>query len=329
VFYNRPVSRGPGGDGYGAVSGLRHRGAAVAGRVGAAGMLIRSVGTGAYRLPHTGGMEYEDGVPRIPAAAVTAEDADLMHRLLAAGDRVRVRLRLGTRVLPDVASANVVGEVPGTAKPEEIVLLGAHLDSWDLGTGAIDDGAGCAMVIEAARLIARLHVAPRRTVRVVLFMNEEFGLSGAHAYADHHKAELPRHAAAFELDAGAGRPTAISVVAPEGPGQAAVLRHMADLSAPLAVIRAAAVQTAHGGGADLGPLQRAGVPIVGIEQDMSTYWDWHHTAADTLDKVDPLELAQGAAAAAVLAQGLATSAFTLPRLPPPPPPPAPKASGAR
>jgi len=308
VLINKPVARSPHGDGYGQVVPLRHSGAVAAAQVGAVAALLRSVGTGAHRLPHTGMTSYEDGTPKIPFAALAAEDADLLHRLLASGEKPRVKLRLGCQQLGDVDSSNVMGEVPGRDKAGEIVLLGAHLDSWDLGTGAIDDGAGCAIVIEAARLIAHLRTPPRRTVRVVLFMNEEFGLSGARAYAERHKNELDKHVAALEADSGAGRPLGFSVT-----GDEHALALVRKWVAPLATLQAAEVSSTRFGGADVIPMQIRGVPAVGLQQDMSSYFDWHHTAADTLDKIDPLELAWSAGAAAVLAWAAAEARETLPR----------------
>jgi Zn-dependent M28 family amino/carboxypeptidase len=309
VLFNRPVTRG--GEGYGQVVPLRHGGAVAAARAGAIAALIRSVGTGAYQLPHTGATEYADGVAKIPFAAITAEDAELMHRLAQSGP-VRVRLRLGAKMAGTVESANVVGEVRGREQPRKIVLLGAHLDSWDLGTGALDDAAGCAIVIEAARLIAHLGAAPRRTVRVVLFMNEERGLSGAKAYAERHRGELGDHAAALEADTGAGKPLGFGVV-----GGAESVALVQRLVAPLAPMHLGEVKTHRSGGADVSPLQAAGVPILDVTQDGSTYFDWHHTAADTLDKIDPNDLALSAGAVAVLAHALADSTLELPRGEPP------------
>ena len=313
VLFNKAMERSRRGfDGYGAVVPMRGSGAVEAARLGAVGALIRSVGTGAYRLPHTGGTRYDEKVAKIPFAAVAAEDADLLHRLLEAGAPVKVTMRLGAKFEGEVESANVVGEVPGSGKSDELVLLGAHLDSWDLGTGAIDDAAGCAMVIEAARLIAALGLHPKRTLRVVLFMNEERGLSGARAYAAQHRSELGRHVAAFEADSGAGRPWGF-VVAGGSPSLALVQK----LAAPLAALRAADVVAGPEGGADLIPLQAAGVPVLGLGQDLTTYFDWHHTAADTLDKIDPIDLALDSAAVSVIGFALADA---LERLPPPLPP---------
>jgi hypothetical protein len=312
VLFNAPMTvRGM--EGYGAVVPQRTRGAVEAARRGAVAALVRSVGTLSSRLVHTGAMSYEDGVPRIPAAAVTAEDADLIHRLLASGASVRLRLRLGCRTLPDVESANVVADLEGRESPGEIVLIGAHLDSWDLGTGAIDDGAGVAMVMEALRLLKTLGLRPRRTVRGVLYMNEENGLRGGNSYAEAHAAEMARHVAALETDSGAGRPMGLSATV--GPGGLEVLARLLPLLRPLG----AETVAAGGGGADIGPLQAGTVPLLGLRLDTTRYFDWHHSPADTLDKVDPRELALGTAAVAVLAYTLAEMPETLPRPAPPPP----------
>ncbi len=205
VFINRRMLRTQDGSGYGAAVGGRGRGPSAAAKLGAAALLIRSVGTDNNRTPHTGSLRYQEGVPRIPSAALSNPDADLLAAHLATGKPVTFRLKLGGRYLPDAESANVIGEIPGREKPEEIVLLACHLDSWDLGTGAVDDAAGCGIVMEAARRIGELKTRPRRTIRVVLYANEEFGLSGARAYAEAHAAELPQHVLAGESDFGSGR----------------------------------------------------------------------------------------------------------------------------
>lgn len=298
--------------GYGQFAVLRHRGAVEAARAGAVAALVRSLATASLRSPHTGAMEYAEGTPRIPAAAVATEDAELLHRLIARGP-TRVHLVLGCGRQPDVESANVVAEVRGREHPEEVVLLGAHLDSWDLAQGAVDDGAGVAIAMETARLIARLPRPPRRTVRVVLFMNEENGLDGAKAYAKAHAAELPQHAAALEADSGAGRPLEVAVRA--GEGAAALLGPQL---LPLSVLGIGPLGEGGEGGADIGPLARAGVPIASVRQDMTHYFDLHHSAADTLDKVVPHELAQSTAAFAWVAWSLAEMPAALPRTPPSP-----------
>jgi len=317
VFFNHNMSTAGGKTGYGEMSPLRNHGPAEAAKVGAVAALVRSLATASLRDPHTGATTFEDGTPAIPAAAVSVEDAELLHRLLQRGP-VQVRLGLGCRTLPDVESANVIADVRGREKADEIVLLGAHLDSWDLAQGATDDAAGVGIVMEAARLIAKLPQHPRRTVRVVLFMNEENGLAGAKGYARAHAAETDRHVAALESDAGAGRPVSIGLRAGEG---AQTL--LAPWLAPLEPLGAADFG-GEGSGADIGPLSAFRVPFVGVQQDVSHYFDYHHSAADTLDKVRPADLAQTAAAVTWVAYALAEMPDPLPR----PAAPAARAAGA-
>ncbi|MCP3136985.1 M20/M25/M40 family metallo-hydrolase [Pyxidicoccus xibeiensis] len=324
VFFNHTMTVAAD---YGRFAGLRGRGPAAAAKAGAVGALVRSLATASLRTPHTGSTRFEDGAPKIPAASIATEDADLLHRMLAGGP-VRVKVVLGSSSLPDADSSNVIAEIRGREKPQEIVLIGAHLDSWDVGTGAHDDGAGVVMVMEAARLLAKLPQAPRRTVRVVLFMNEENGLRGARAYAEAHAAELPRHVAAMEMDAGGGRPVAVSLRAGAG-GQDLVRPWLP----PLVALGAANFSAREAGGADLSPMGPARVPFFGVEVDSSRYFDVHHTHADTLDKVDPQDLARSTAAVAWVTYALAEMPGTLVRPEPPaqPGPPAaapqPKVSG--
>jgi len=209
---------------------------------------------------------------------------------------VTFHLKLTSHYLPDADGANVIGEIRGREKPDEIVLLGCHLDSWHLGTGAIDDGAGCAIMIEAARRIGALKEKPRRTIRVVLYANEEFGLNGAIAYAKEHAAELPKHILAGESDLGSGRVFSVSSrVAPE---TLPALAEIVKLLAPLGITQG---DNAASGGSDLIPLAPARVPVLSLEQDASLYFDWHHSANDTLDKIDPKDLDQNVAAWAAAA----------------------------
>ena len=311
VFFDVPMERTKDGSGYGKAVVYRSEGPSRAGRLGAAAVLVRSIGTDSNRLPHTGALEYAKDAPKIPAAALSIPDADLLGRLLARGQPVRVRLALSCGMRPDAESANVVGEIPGREAPDEIVVLGAHLDSWDLGRGAIDDGAGCGIVIEAARQIAALPTRPRRTVRLVLFANEENGLAGGKAYAAAHAAELPKHAAALEADSGTGRPVGLSWNA--GPSAAPLLTQIAGL---LEGLEAGHLTAGGIGGVDVSPLLLAGVPLVGLEQDESTYFDFHHTANDTFDKIVPADLDRAAAAAAVAGWCLADAPGPIERIPP-------------
>jgi hypothetical protein len=310
VFIDRPTARTSDGSGYGDAGHVRNSGASAAAKLGAIGLLIRSIGTDPGRIPHTGGMTYEPNVPKIPAAALSWDDAGLLRRLVARGGPVRVRFTLGCQMRPDAESANVVGDVPGREKPEEIVLLGAHLDSWDLGTGALDDAAGCGIVIEAARQIAALSPRPRRTVRVVLFANEEHGLKGGKAYAENHAGELSRHVAALESDLGQGPPLGLSWNA--GAGAEEPLKSIAAVLAPIAADR---LLVGDLGGADLAYLLPSGIPNLGLLQDATEYFDYHHTANDTFDRIDPKILDRSTAATAVTAYLLAESPGTLERIP--------------
>jgi carboxypeptidase Q len=305
LFNPRGMQRGRSFEEYGRAVAFRGGGATAAARQGAVAALVRSAGTGAYRLPHTGGMHYDDATPKIPAGALAIEDAELIGRLLHSGQRVRLHLVLTPKFDGEVESANVVGEVPGRDRASEIVLLGAHLDSWDLGTGAVDDAAGCAIVMDAARIISAAGRAPRRTVRVVLFMNEEMGLSGARAYAQQHAGELGKHAAAVEVDSGEGRPSGFGVVGAAG------VALMKQIAAPLESVGSATVIEVPEAGADLSPMSGK-VPLFTIDQDLTTYFDWHHTAADTFDKLDAMDLALNTAAIAVAAYGLADASDKLP-----------------
>jgi carboxypeptidase Q len=286
------------GSGYGEVSRYRTRGPSRAAKVGAVGVLMRSVTAHSLRTPHTGALGYDPEQPKVPAAAVTVEDAQLISRLAANGP-VTVRMQLESKVLPDAPSANVIGELRGTEKPDEIVVIGAHIDSWDVGQGAHDDGAGCVMMMQALTTLRRLGLVPRRTIRVVLFTNEESGLRGGRAYAKDHAGELPRTVLAVEADAGGFAPRGFSVeTKPEV--SARVVARVSEIATLLAPINATRVRAGHGG-ADIGPMVPAGVPTLGLDVDGRMYFDIHHTEADTLDKVDPATLADGVAAMAVLA----------------------------
>jgi len=311
VFIDRPMTRTSDGSGYGNAARLRSSGPSRAGRLGAVGLLIRSVGTDNNRLPHTGAMRYEKGAPQVPAAALSIPDAELLTRLGRRGVPVRVRFTLGCHSLPDAESANVIGEVVGRETPEEIVLLGAHIDSWDLGTGALDDAAGCGIAVEAARQMMALSPRPRRTVRVVLFANEENGLAGGKAYATDHAAELERHVAAIEADLGQGPPLGFSWDA--GPAAEGTLKAIAGLLAPTGADYLIAGEA---GGADLTYLLPSGIPSLGLLLDATTYFDYHHTANDTFDKIDPRILDRSTAVLAAAAWVLADAPDHLERIPP-------------
>lgn len=308
VMFNKEIFPNGGREhGYGSAVGLRHNGAREAAKQGAVAMILRSLGTADFRLAHTGSMGYDEEGRRIPGAAVSAEDAELIHRLLASGEPVKVRIDLGCETLPDAPSANVLGDLRGRERPEEIVLIGGHLDSWDVGSGAHDDGAGVVAVMEAMRLLRSLDLRPRRTVRAVLFTNEENGLRGGKGYAEAHAGEVPLHVAAVESDSGGDRPLGYGVSAGDG----AVERVQA-IAAYLASIDATEVLP-RGGGADISPLRKLGVPALNVRQDTTHYFDYHHTVADTLDKITPENLARNVAAMAVLAWSLAEDPEPLPR----------------
>ncbi len=310
VFFNKRMERGSEMLGYGFAVDVRSKGASRAARLGALGVLIRSIGTDRNRLPHTGAVDYVAEVPKIPAAALAIPDAEMLERLLRQGKPVRVRFTLTCGDRPDAESANVIGEIRGSSKPDEIVLLGAHRDSWDLGTGAIDDAAGCGIVIEAARLIGLLPKHPARTIRVCLYANEENGLAGGKAYLKAHQAELDKHTATLESDSGTDRPTGLSWTA--GPSAEPFAKEVAAILEPLG----AGTLSPGGGGADTGTLRIAGVPMFMVKQDTSRYFDYHHTANDTFDKIDPEGLDRNVAAVAVFAYCAASTPELLERIPP-------------
>lgn len=301
VFIDQRMERTRDASGYGATVPIRSQGPSTAADLGAIALVIRSVGTSDDRIAHTGGLTYRTDAPRIPAFALSNPDADLLARQVKAGKPVRLQLRSTARELPPEWSANVIGEIPGSQLPDEIVLLGAHLDSWDLGPGAVDDGAGVAIVVEAARLIARLNRKPARTVRVVLFANEEFGLSGAREYAKLAGEEISRHTIAFEADLGQGPVWRLrSRVGAEA------LPAVAQMQGILEPLGIEAGDNEANGGADLRPLREAGVPVLDLSLDATNYFDVHHTVNDTLTKIDPKLLDQSVAAYAVAAWLAAT-----------------------
>jgi hypothetical protein len=275
--------------------------------VGAVAVLVRSAGGADFRLPHTGVTEYAPGVPRIPAAAVTAEDADLLRNLAGQGP-VRLHLTLTPQTLPDVASYNVIADWKGTEHPEQVVVVSGHLDSWDLGTGATDDGAGVAVSMQAIHLLQQLGIHPRRTVRFIAWMSEEEGSQGADAYIADHKDEVANHIAAIESDLGADHPTGIYYTGKPELGQ--WLRPVAGV---LDAIGAETFISSPETGEDIGRLTDKGVPSFAPVQDSRTYFNYHHTAADTFDKIDPRHLGENAAVMTVLAYALADSPDPAPR----------------
>ncbi|HUP49577.1 MAG TPA: M20/M25/M40 family metallo-hydrolase [Thermoanaerobaculia bacterium] len=303
------VEAGNAFEAYSKAVAFRSSGADRAAEYGAVAALNRSPGSIVHRTPHTGALRYGGKQKPIPAAAVSAEDSMLIQRLLARGERVRMHLVLTPRTLPDVESANVVAEIRGREKPEEIVLIGGHLDSWDLGTGAIDNAAGVAMIMDTMRLFRELGVTPRRTVRAVLYMNEENGLRGARAYAKDHAAELDKHVAAIESDAGATNPLGFRTTLSGDARDAFV----APLLGPLGRLDATLFETSQYTGADTMPLVDAGVPGFGLITDPRHYFHYHHTRADTLDKIDRDQLTQATAAFVALTWMLAEREDVAPR----------------
>jgi carboxypeptidase Q len=299
--------------GYGHTVAYRHEGAARAAKFGAAAALVRSVGPVSLDTPHTGAMDYDPAVPKIPAAAVTLEAATQMRRMQQRGERIRMKLEMGARTLPDAPSANVVGELRGSEKPEEVIILSGHLDSWDVGQGAQDDGAGCVIALEAARLIQALGLKPRRTLRVVLYTNEENGLRGGLAYRDTHRAEFPNLVAAFETDSGSERIKAFSLDLRKAGAEAkaAALASLTGLGGVLEPFGPVDFRLG-GSGADVGPMMAEGVPGIGVSHAATHYFDVHHTHADTFDKVEKDDLAHNAALLATLAFALAQSDLRFP-----------------
>lgn len=291
------------GSAYGDVVGYRWNGAARAAKLGAKAVLVRTLATASMRTPHTGGMGYEDGVPKIPAASIAVEDSMFLARLAATGEKVTVRLKLGAKQLPDAASANVVAELVGREKPDEIVLLGAHIDSWDVGQGAQDDGAGCVIVMQALATLRAMKKPPRRTVRVVLYTNEENGGKGGEGYAKAHVAEQSKIVAALESDFGGFAPDGFTVDVPKDKGDLAKA-YVVGLIAGLDGLGPLKVEP-HFGGSDIEPLLKKGTPGIGFLTKGQHYFDYHHSESDTLDKVDPTELADDVAAVAGIAYALA------------------------
>jgi len=306
-FDQRLADNGFAGPAYGNSVLYRGIGASVAARLGAVASLNRSAGGANYRLPHTGALRYADDAPKIPSASIAAEDADLLAHLASEG-KVKMHLILTPQTLPDAVSYNVIADLKGSEHPEQIVIVSGHLDSWDLGTGAIDDGAGVVMAMQTAQLLKQLRLRPKRTIRVIAWMNEENGLMGGRTYFENHKADLANHFAAIEADLGAGHPMGFTTS-----GKPEVLTLLQPLAVILQTQGAGVTRSAGETGSDIGPLSAAGVPTFAPIQDARTYFNYHHTAADTLDKIDPKELQENCAVMATLAYTLASMPQSLPR----------------
>ena len=295
VVYNVPFTN------YGATVQYRGSGASRAARYGAAAALVRSITPVSLQSPHTGALNYDQRQPKIPSAAISIEAAEMLQRLHDRGDRPTLRLKMEAKFLPDAESANVVAELRGSEKPDEVVVLAGHFDSWDVGQGAHDDGGGCIIAWEAVRLLKELGLRPRRTIRVVLYTNEENGLRGGNAYRDAHRAELAKHIFAIESDSGTYRPEGLGLAASAPPQVRSNLLEIAKL---LSGIGADGIASS-GGGADIGPIMREGVLGASLDVDGSHYFDIHHTASDTLDKINPRDLQLCVATMAVFAYTIA------------------------
>jgi carboxypeptidase Q len=290
VFFNVPFTS------YGDTVRFRANGPSRAARYGAVAMLIRAVGPEGLRTPHTGALQYVADAPKIPAAAITTEDADRIQRLTDRGSHIVIHLKMEAHFEPDAESANVVAEVRGRERPDEVVVVSGHLDSWDVGSGATDDGGGCVVTWEALRLMKKLNLRPRRTVRLILFTNEENGGRGGIAYRDAHRGELDKHVLMLESDGGVFRPFGFGFTGNDGARQ--TVKSIATLLSGIAADQI----TGGGGGADIGPsVQEAHIPSMSLEVDGAKYFLIHHTPADTIDKIDPIEMAKCAAAVAVMA----------------------------
>jgi carboxypeptidase Q len=305
-FDQQMAAQGFGLEAYRQIVPYRTRGPSAAARLGAVAALVRSAGGSNYRSPHAGYTRYAEDVARIPAAALTGEDADLIAGLRKQGP-VRLHLTLTPQTLPDAASYNVVADLKGNEHPEQIVIVSGHLDSWDLGTGAIDDGAGVVMAMQAVQVLRELNLRPKRSIRVIAWMSEEFGGIGGNAYVKDHQAEIANHFAAIESDHGAGHPLGFSIKARQ-----TVRPLLEPVSLVLQNSGAGLTRFTEEIETDISPLGDAGVPCFGLWQDGRTYFNFHHTAADTLDKVVPKELSENVAIMAVLAYALANLSQALP-----------------
>lgn len=294
---------------YGQTVQYRGRGAIAAAQVGAVAALVRSIASFSMQSPHTGGMRYDTTVTQIPAAAVSVEDAMMLHRMQERGERVTVTLRMGAARLPDAQSRNVVAELRGRERPDEVVVVGGHIDSWDVGQGVMDDAGGSFAAWEAVRLLKQLGLRPRRTVRAVMWTNEENGLRGATAYRDAHAGEIAKHILAIESDGGTFSPLGFGVKSSDA--AFAVARSVGPL---LARIGAGTIEREQDSpGADISPLVALGVPGMGLNVDPTRYFWYHHSEADTFDKLDAGEFARCVAAMAVMAYVVAEMPDPLPR----------------
>jgi carboxypeptidase Q len=292
---------------YGQTVQYRANGATAAAKVGAVAMLLRSVTPYSQRTPHTGQMVYDSTTRRIPAAAITVEDATMMHRMQQRGEKIVVTLKMSARMLPDSPSRNVMGEIVGSEHPEEVVVFGGHIDSWDVGRGAMDDGGGVMVAWEALRVLKKLGLKPRRTIRVVGWTNEENGGRGGQAYRDAHRSESDKHVLAIESDGGVFKPQGFGFT-----GSEQAFEIVKQIGSLLSRIESGNVSKG-GGGADIGPIMALGVPGMALNVDGTRYFWYHHTDADTIDKLDPRDMALCVATMAVMAYVVADLPERLPR----------------
>jgi len=294
---------------YGETVRYRSGGAVAAAKVGAVASLVRSVTPYSQRTPHTGGMSYDSTVTKIAHAAITPEDADMIARLIARGEKVRVTLKMSAHFLPDAPSRNVMGEIKGREFPNEVIAMGGHIDSWDVGRGAMDDAGGVVAAWEAIRILKRLNLQPRRTIRAVGWTNEENGTRGGNGYRDAHKADAANHILMIESDGGVFRPLGFGFT-----GSDAAMAMAQEIGGLIEkAIPGSGAITKGGGGADIGPIMALGVPGMGLNVDGTRYFWYHHTDADTVDKLDPKEVAQCAAVMAIMAYVVADMPTRLPR----------------
>ena len=301
ILYNVPFTT------YGETVQYRYRGASEAAKVGGIASLVRSVGPYSMNTPHTGTSAYEDGVKKIPHAAITLEDAAMMGRMSARGLTIKVSLYMEAKSFGDVLSQNVMGEIVGSEYPDEVIVIGGHIDSWDAGQGAHDDGGGCVAAWQAVKLIKDLGLKPKRTIRAVMWTNEENGLRGGEAYRDEHFNQLDNYILAMESDAGVFKPSGFGFT-----GSDEAFKILQDIGTLLKRIESGVI-TKGGGGADIGPIMREGVPGMGLKVDGSKYFWYHHTEADTFDKVDKDEFNRCVATMAVMAYVVADMDDRLPR----------------
>ncbi len=301
VLFNEPFMK------YHDTVAIRTRGAMEAAKAGAVASLIRSVTPHSLHTPHTGNMRYTNSLPKLPHAAITVEDADLLQRMSDRREKIVVRLKMNAKTLPDAKSRNVIAELVGREKSEEIILISGHIDSWDVGQGAMDDGGGCVAAWEAIRLMHEMGLRPRRTIRVVLWTNEENGIAGAKAYREAHQKELANHVLAIECDDGVFKPTSFAFN-----GSAAATNQVNEVAKLLQKIAPMQI-TSGAGGADISQLESDGMPLMDLIVDSSKYFWYHHTHADTISVIDRDELNQCVAALAVMSYAIADAPERLPR----------------